>query len=1311
MSSTSKPKKPGRRRKRSSYTFQGKKNRRATSGGAAFEVKAQKTMMAEMVECRRCLGIGLRRDCCQEYYCDQCYYDKPNCPNCNSPVVQAGGMMRDKLGRVQQSADTTDLQFICGFLCKGCVLLFFLVIPWLVLGIEQATVELTVHGLQCQAPFGRCNKELCRLMYREVNGSGAPNTSFYDPSLACETVTDTIALANLQEGPEHVCVCSLACVVDSDVYTRTHGRVGLDFCDRTFNALVPTLRDDFEPGSDPLPRIKLNQWSLPEYANTRQDGRASAFFDAVYNAAPSSICGTQEGDSALIFTGEVFRWAETTDVNLVFGGRIDFYLKYGGGRVAQEGLSTTEQPCYVVYDGRLTLSYSVDGGTTWGLIKEYGMEYQKTSFTRVEQELPPASWTNATRFRWEVVRFENDKDFIAMDNITILTSAVPQGWKDESNPVTAAIKKGVEEASAVQVADWPAAVQSTQEAIANAQCCMGSPGCPSSRGGHRAALRQGDEDPAAACNQPDFKRIVGAEATTVMTLSAGQHAIVFAAIIWVLRLLWMAAETRGETTSALYVRSCGSRFCPRSICACCFSRPAGGAAVHPPDDEKSQGEPTYNRRSIMGFGKRRRSTATMVKDLEKYQAKGPEASGSDNTWLSFRTERLRRWLAERDREVVRKDKEIWQLVDDGKLKREDVDFAKQLDPEWNHDMVKVLFPTRLDDRWRKKVFVALTVVPVAIMVLVALSFIGWGWHPKQTAFSINLYEFHDFFFRVLSDKAGRQNLPWAAGDSYEEILVQVPLILVICAAVALDVAVVVTYAVDVVAVRQKWAPQVHIRFCTKPISNVAHMATDALVITSETTRRRRRARRACRGTHVGGSEAEDAMVIRLEQIVETGDILLHDRVAVLAGSVFSAQPFACLSLLAYEMTGASGLGYVLGTILCIRTLGGPFAFAKLGLLLAHILDFRCIQHETFALACCTRSCFRLGGVCCCVGLAAAGIGLGTFAVLGPTSFPALLAAPHINSQFLALWFSLLPALFCLVGFTVAFANQFAVQPLLYLTTIEHSVVFVKYQSREHCCFREARFGKNVGRFCSLICRRHSFVCVSVDDASDFKDYLRSQPPPKYTQDELATMELRENLEGELDPKDLADVQLAFGRIDENNSGGITIEELDEWLQAESPVRVSKDELSQGLTKCDENGDLIMDYLEFLSMIHRSRTGGDALGDTLLSVLGLKLPPIEGHDPKTQGKKEDWVTSITDLPPIPPDPETHFTGGKHEALVVIDLTTIEDEAEEEKQDPEGPYICQRPWCRQHVDPQLEQEARDAGRQDCTFHPGHRLEVGF
>ena len=60
--------------------------------GATFQLK----VFSEHEECRVCLEPGLSRRCCNNYYCDSCYYKLPTCRSCGSQVGHVGDENKNK---------------------------------------------------------------------------------------------------------------------------------------------------------------------------------------------------------------------------------------------------------------------------------------------------------------------------------------------------------------------------------------------------------------------------------------------------------------------------------------------------------------------------------------------------------------------------------------------------------------------------------------------------------------------------------------------------------------------------------------------------------------------------------------------------------------------------------------------------------------------------------------------------------------------------------------------------------------------------------------------------------------------------------------------------------------------------------------------------------------------------------------------------------------------------------------------------------------------------------------------------------------
>ena len=82
---------------------------------------------------------------------------------------------------------------------------------------------------------------------------------------------------------------------------------------------IVVLQDSFEPQVN-KPATIINELNTPQYAYTNQEGDARAPWVEAFNVRPSGVCGTQDGNHALVFSGHVARRITTIDLDIRFGG-------------------------------------------------------------------------------------------------------------------------------------------------------------------------------------------------------------------------------------------------------------------------------------------------------------------------------------------------------------------------------------------------------------------------------------------------------------------------------------------------------------------------------------------------------------------------------------------------------------------------------------------------------------------------------------------------------------------------------------------------------------------------------------------------------------------------------------------------------------------------------------------------------------------------------------------------------------------------------------------------------------------------------
>ncbi|MFH1320281.1 MAG: CUB domain-containing protein [Bacteroidota bacterium] len=162
--------------------------------------------------------------------------------------------------------------------------------------------------------------------------------------------------------------------------------------------------DDFDPSIDGL------MWSA-------------------YTGIASTSCGSVSGN-AMYFNTTGSREAETIDVDVTFGGTVDFYIEFGSGAA----------PCELADAGEdVVLEYSTDGGSSWTLINTYDVAVY-TVFTSISENIPAGAQTASTRFQWrQLLNSGVDFDNWAIDDVSITGNGgtFTYLWSDGQTTTTA----------------------------------------------------------------------------------------------------------------------------------------------------------------------------------------------------------------------------------------------------------------------------------------------------------------------------------------------------------------------------------------------------------------------------------------------------------------------------------------------------------------------------------------------------------------------------------------------------------------------------------------------------------------------------------------------------------------------------------------------------------------------------------------------------------------------------------------------------------------------------------------------------------
>ena len=347
-----------------------------------FELKRSESFS----ECRLCLEPGVLRGCCGGYYCNKCFYRTDFCPGCDTSVKSLKNISDDANDQTKNTYGFMEFKSLLrGLIAKIGVYTLVLGVPTSIYYGFFSVPPTTVHGYTCSGFMPVCEIELCSNFLSHLDNG----TSYYDSSGQCNN------------GYNGHCVCSLGCVYDTYLYTRTQGHLGLDYCSKSFNTWSIVMQDHFDDGD----------WDPTEWTEIK-------------NGVPSTLCNADSANSSLIFQGEVvYRSATSKELNVAYGANVEFRLRYGNEKGCVDCCQDLYSP------GVVTLSLSNNDGP-FEPFNSYGIhDYKKDGFTLISELIPAEYLSENTKFKWHQDRFAGYRDTWALDNVTVLAQSLPDGWK------------------------------------------------------------------------------------------------------------------------------------------------------------------------------------------------------------------------------------------------------------------------------------------------------------------------------------------------------------------------------------------------------------------------------------------------------------------------------------------------------------------------------------------------------------------------------------------------------------------------------------------------------------------------------------------------------------------------------------------------------------------------------------------------------------------------------------------------------------------------------------------------------------------
>jgi hypothetical protein len=371
-------------------------------------------LYSEHEECRVCLEPGLKRPCCSNYYCDECFYSSKTCRACGTPIG-------DK--HIRRLFRGINISIMFGWAFTIFTIIVAVVCVAVVVANVIETPE-TLSGYKCNGFFRSCDLNVCVDMPQSVaNGSESL------PPLSRWTYCDLDSYAKLE---------AQACVFDKQLYAATDGMMGYDICKSSFQPGVYVFEDGFE------------NW---ENSTWQSNQMKSARWASIINGDAANYCGACSGKKALVFTGGLVvqqRYAETQDVELSTGGWIEYDLLISPG-----GWDVTRPRCPTNYKGDVFTQYSVDGGSSWNSMNFYkSASYRSEHFFHDKFEIKFSA--PKIRFRFYEPLFSVSEDAWALDNVRVFRNQ-PSGWASEG--------------------DYMKNVATAQKEEEQAQCCFDTDAC------------------------------------------------------------------------------------------------------------------------------------------------------------------------------------------------------------------------------------------------------------------------------------------------------------------------------------------------------------------------------------------------------------------------------------------------------------------------------------------------------------------------------------------------------------------------------------------------------------------------------------------------------------------------------------------------------------------------------------------------------------------------------------------------------------------------------------------------------------------
>ena len=345
--------------------------------------------------------LGIRRKCCGEYYCEECFYLSSECQSCGEPIAKKG---------LSGANDNPEYRANSVAVLTGWLLMPFLLFlggcAVLIATTNELLTPSTLFNYKCKGYFNTCGNTVCLDL--------GPNSVLDGVQTIDSWEYCTLGSYNKMKGD--------ICIYDNELYLQSKSMLGYDLCIQDFDNGALVFEDSFEDydssnTTNPLgSRMKSSLWETFQFAEVSGDCGGM-------QSESGGRSGGNIGLNSIILRGDTSnqdRIITSKYIDVQYGGRVRFHLKMAP-------LSGSYPDCMPAITSTVYLNYQVfnsspnSNNDEWNILSTYSAVYKRSNkFSWEDIKIPDNAISNQTRFQFYQIGHENARDHVAIDNFEIL---------------------------------------------------------------------------------------------------------------------------------------------------------------------------------------------------------------------------------------------------------------------------------------------------------------------------------------------------------------------------------------------------------------------------------------------------------------------------------------------------------------------------------------------------------------------------------------------------------------------------------------------------------------------------------------------------------------------------------------------------------------------------------------------------------------------------------------------------------------------------------------------------------------------------